>query len=180
MSDVPALSIAPLDHRDPAMAALIHAILMPAYAQEAALLGVTAFAPLQRTVDDLRADDDAYLGAFLGTRLVASLSIGPDTDAGEEDAGQWLISSLVVQPEFQRRGIARTLLGEALRAGAGRVFTVTTGLANAPALALYQGLGFVPYRLGTAGSEELALVKLRRGMAGREAGNKEASQTHDD
>jgi len=159
-----ALRIAPLDHRDLAVAAQIHAILMPAYAQEAAMLGVQVFEPLQRTVAQVAADDDLYLGAYVGERLAGALSIGPDRDAGEEQAGQMLISSLVVHPEFQRRGLARALLLEALRLGAGdaTVFTVATGLANAPALALYQGLGFVPYRLGTIGQEELALVKLRR------------------
>ena len=53
-----------------------------------------------------------------------------------------------MHPDHQRQGIARRLMRDALQRGAGLMFSVVTGAANRPALALYQGLGFVPYRQG--------------------------------
>jgi len=41
------------------------------------------------------------------------------------------------------------------------IFSVSTGVKNAPALALYKEFGFVAYRYGTIGPEALELVKLR-------------------
>jgi hypothetical protein len=41
-------------------------------------------------------------------------------------------------------------------------FAVSTAAGNTPALALYQALGFVPYRYGVVDPEALPLVKLRR------------------
>jgi len=161
--------IAVLDQAQRSVAEQIHAILMPAYEQEAALLGMPLPDPQAHTVEQLMADEDLYLGAFIGDQLVGALSMGVDRDVGEEGRQQMLISSLVVHQDFQRRGLARALLMHVLNQADGAlegsdttVFAVATGLANAPALALYQSLGFVPYRLGTLGPHELALVKLRR------------------
>ena len=47
-----------LDHRNPATARRIHAVLMRAHAQEAALLQVRHFAPLDRSVQDVQRDGD--------------------------------------------------------------------------------------------------------------------------
>ena len=68
----------------------------------------------------------------------------------------------MVHPSAQRQGIARALMQDALRRGAGMVYAVATGAANAPALALYRELGFVAYRQGSMGTAQLALLKLRR------------------
>ena len=148
--------IEPLNHRDGSAAAGIHAVLMLAYAQEAELLGVKDFAPLNRTLQDVQASVDFHLGALDGNEIVGVLSIGPD-----DEPDQLQVSSLVVHPKWQRRGIARTLLADAFRRAAGMNITVSTGAKNTPALALYREFGFVPYRYGTMGSEALALVKLR-------------------
>ena len=129
---------------------------MQAYAQEAALLGVHGFAPLQRTAQDIRADREAYLGGFESGRLVAAVAFGPDVDEP-----QLLVSSLVVEPAFQRRGIGRALMAEVLRLAADWPVAVSTALENTPALALYDSLGFVAYRWGSIGPSSLQLVKLR-------------------
>ena len=155
--DTPDVTIQPLDHRDPVSAEHIHAVMKLAYAQEARLLGVREFAPMQRSVQDIQAGGEFYLGAFSGDELLAALSIGPD-----DEPGQLLICALVVHPAAQRQGIGRLLVQDALRRGAGLVFAVSTAAANGPALALYRSLGFVDYRHGTLGAEALALVKLRR------------------
>ena len=148
--------IEPLNHQDPSVAARIHAVLMLAYAQEAKLLQVKRFAPLDRTPEDIRTSKEYYLGALEGNEVVGSLSLGPD-----EEPDQINIISLVVHPEYQRQGIGRSLLTEALRRGDGMVFSVSTGSRNTPALALYREFGFVAYRRGVIGPEALELIKLR-------------------
>ncbi len=146
-----------LNHRDPTVAAAIRSVLLPAYAQEALLLGAQHFAPLNKTVADVQASPDFHLGVMHGTQLLGVLSIGPD-----EQAQALCINMLVVHPQAQRQGLGRRLLQEALQRGPGMAFEVSTGASNAPALALYQQFGFVVYRHGTVGPEALPLVKLRR------------------
>jgi ribosomal protein S18 acetylase RimI-like enzyme len=146
-----------LDHRDPLVAKQIHEVLLLAYAQEAELLKVKHFEPLERTASDILSSTDYYLGAFLGKQLVGSLSVGPD-----DEPAQITITSLVVHPSRQRQGIGRSLVLEAIRRANGAVLSVSTAANNAPALCLYRGFGFVEYRWGTVGLEHIPLVKLRR------------------
>lgn len=153
--DAPAATIAPLDHRDPAVAQRLHDVLVLAHAQEARLLGATPAPLAGSTPADIQASDLFYLGALRGGELLGALILG-----GDDDPDQIRITTLVVHPAHQRQGIARRLVQEALRRGAGLVFSVQAGAGNAPALALYHGLGFVEYRRGTLGA--LPLVKLRR------------------
>jgi ribosomal protein S18 acetylase RimI-like enzyme len=150
-----------LSHRQPAVAAQIHTVLMLAYAQEAALLGVKNFPPLEQTASDIEASDEFFLGCFRDQELLGVISVRLD-----DEPGQINIASLVVHPAHQRRGVARALLTSALHRAAGAVFSVSTAAQNAPALALYQQFEFEAYRWGTlqgtAGDDALALVKLRR------------------
>ena len=128
----------PLDHQDPAIAEAILAVQLPAYRQEALLLGASSFPPLKRAVDDIVASRECYLGAFDRQQLVGALSMGLDTQPGQLN-----IASLVVLPSHQRRGVGRRLMAAVLEGCAGTVVTVSTGADNAPALALYQSFGFV-------------------------------------
>lgn len=154
------VSIEALDHRNPSVAAAMHVVWSLAYAQEAALLGVRHFAPLQRTVQDLQASADFYLGARVADELLGVLCIGPD-----DEPAQLCITALVVHPKAQRQGLGRLLVQDALRRGEGMAFAVATGAGNGPALALYRGLGFAAYRRGTMGPEGVDVVKLRRAPA---------------
>jgi ribosomal protein S18 acetylase RimI-like enzyme len=150
------VSIEALDHRNPALAEAIHKVWSLAYAQEAALMGVQHFAPLQRSVQDIQGSAGFYLGAFVAGELMGVLCIEPD-----DEPAQLCIAALVVHPKAQRQGIGRGLVREALRRGEGMPFAVSTGARNGPALALYRALGFVAYRYGTLGPEAVDLVKLR-------------------
>lgn len=148
--------ISTLSHADAAVAAQIHAVLRPAYAQEAALLnGGPDFPPLARTVADVQASADTHLGAWVGDELAGVLSVGDD-----DEPGQRCIGMLVVHPRHQRQGIARALMQAQLQREAMHAHAVSTGARNAPALALYTGLGFTVYRTGALGG--LPMVKLRR------------------
>ncbi len=151
-----------VDHRDAQVAARILAILRLTYTQEAAALGAIAAPPLGTTADDICGSAQFFLGAFIGAELVGVLALGPD-----DEPGQLHIATLVVHPQHQRRGAARALLLDLMQRAEGITLSVSAGAANAPALALYQGLGFEVYRRGIVGAEGLALVKLRRAAATR-------------
>ena len=149
--------IEPVNHRESAIAKRVHAVLKLAYTQEAALLQIRDFAPLDRSVEDLMASDAYFLGAMDGDELIGALILEADNEVNQLN-----ISALVIHPKYQRRGAGSLLVNEALRRGSGMVFSVSTAQKNAPALALYERLGFLAYRYGVIGPEEIALVKLRK------------------
>lgn len=151
------ICIEPIDNRRLATARQIHALLLLAAAQEAALLGGTTSLPAQRSIADIQAGPEYFLGASVDQQLQGWLSLRAD-----DDANQINIASLVVEPAHQRAGIGRSLVIEALRRGNGFVISVATPALNAPALALYAQLGFVEYRRGSIGQPAIELIKLRR------------------
>lgn len=152
------VSIHLLEHGTPNVAAQIHAVQMAAYAQEAALLGVTRFPPLDRTIDDVQQSGERFYGAFdpSGT-LVGALGSEP---ADGTDVIH--IASLVVAPSHQRKGIGRMLLEAALSAFGRCDVTVSTGAANTPALALYAAFEFREERRRVVGEDPIEIVELRR------------------
>jgi ribosomal protein S18 acetylase RimI-like enzyme len=151
--------IAALAHTTAAVAAEIHAVMALAYAQEAQLLQVRDFPPLAQSVADVQARQEFVIGARIDDELLGVVCVGPD-----DELQQLCITALVVHPKAQRQGIARQLLLAVFARGPGTVFAVATAADNAPALALYAQLGFVVYRQGAIGPEQLALVKLRRSV----------------
>ena len=145
-----------LDHHDLAVAERIHAIQMAAYAQEAVLLGAISFPPLQRQVIDVQRTEGQFLGVFLDGQLAGTLSVEPGNVEHE-----LTISSLTVDPEFQRRGLGRALIAAVFSEFAFRGLTVSTGARNLPALALYAEFGFVEFSRRLVGEEQLEVVELR-------------------
>jgi ribosomal protein S18 acetylase RimI-like enzyme len=154
---VSAVEIVVVDHTRDSVAQAIHAVQHAAYAQEAELLGAVDFPPLARTVEDVRSSAETFFAAWVGGRLVGSVSVEPDP---EVDAV--CVASLTVAPEFQRRGIAMALMIEVLKRYGEGPITVETGAANTPVLRLYDRLGFVEIRRWVVGPENLELVKLCR------------------
>jgi ribosomal protein S18 acetylase RimI-like enzyme len=150
------IHIAQIDHREPAIAAKIRAILELAYEQEAIAMGSVRLAEYDETVDEIQGSNEFFLGAMEAGELLGSLSIGPD-----DELNQISISTLVVDPKHQRKGVGRMLLADALQRARGMVVSVCTGANNLPALRLYQEFGFTEYRRGSIGPENLALVKLK-------------------
>lgn len=150
-------SLRVVDHRTRNMARQLHAVQMLAYAQEAALLGVDRFPPLEQTVEDLTGSTDEFVGAFVDDVLVGAVAVGRDDEGPGET-----ITSLVVHPAHQRRGIGRSLLRAVIARGRASGMTVQTAAGNMPALALYGQFGFRVYRRWFVGREPIELVKLRR------------------
>jgi ribosomal protein S18 acetylase RimI-like enzyme len=145
-----------IDHRDPHVASQVHALLQLAHAQESQLLGLDPEANPISSVGHVQTSNQFYLGAFDAEMLVGSASVEPG-----DEANQINIASLCVDPRYQRHGIGRSLVAEALRLGGSCSFSVATPARNAPALALYRSLGFVEHQHGTLGPGQLAMVKLR-------------------
>lgn len=168
------IRVEPLDPRDAAVASRIHAVQMAAYAQEAALLGVIDFPPLRHTVADIQADPASFTGAFVDGVLAGVISVEAEpADSSGPITGPITvpqvtvpqITALVVDPPYQRRGVARRLLRHVLDAYAGRAVTVSTGADNGPALALYTAHGFVETARRTVTPAGLVVVTLRRAAA---------------
>jgi ribosomal protein S18 acetylase RimI-like enzyme len=147
-------SVLPLEHRVLSTATKIHALQMAAYAQEAALLEVEHFPPLERAVSDVLDSDEVFLGIVLDETLVGCIAYEIQPDG-------WLISSLVVSPQHQRLGIARALVNAVLDLGRGKIMTVATGAKNTPALALYHSVGFSEYNRFLISKDGLEIVQLR-------------------
>jgi len=133
---------------------------MAAYKQEAELLGVRYFPPLERTPEDISRSDEHYLGVFENERLVGALSLSQNRRSLGMN-----IDSLVVSPARQRKGLGKALLAETLALYGTQTLTVQTGAKNGPALALYSGFGFSESNRIVVGYEELELVVLCRPAA---------------
>jgi ribosomal protein S18 acetylase RimI-like enzyme len=146
-----------LDPNVAGVAEAIHRVQQAAYRVEAELLGVTRFAPLDQTVAEIRASGALYYGNHANNELVGVLAC--ELGAGDAPCN---IDALVVMPEWHRRGIATHLLMHLEWKHPGRAFTVSTGIRNAPALALYRGWGFVEYAREIKGADPIEIVRLRR------------------
>jgi GNAT superfamily N-acetyltransferase len=132
------IRIQPLDLTRVAVAERVIAMQRRAYAIEARLIGFAGIPPLHEPLAALQATDERFLGADVDGTLagaVAYASAGATLD----------ITRMMVDPDYHRRGIARALLLAVFEVDPNaRTFTVSTGAANAPAIALYTGMGFWP------------------------------------
>ncbi|MEV0679247.1 GNAT family N-acetyltransferase [Actinosynnema sp. NPDC050436] len=131
-------AVVELDLSDDDVARAVHRVGLRAYAVEAALLGSTAIPALSETWQEMRARPLRWLGTHVAGVPVAFA-------AWSRVDGVLDIARLCVDPAHFRRGLGRALVSAVL-AGGGPA-TVSTGAANAPAIALYEGAGF--RRVGT-------------------------------
>ncbi|MFI5620076.1 GNAT family N-acetyltransferase [Streptomyces sp. NPDC051567] len=139
MPSTPPVRLRELDLADDATALAVHRIGRASYAVEAELIGFDGIPALRESLDRLRQRPLRWLGALAGDGALAGFA------AWEEEAdGGVRLDRLCVDPSWFRRGVASLLLGHLLsEAAPHRTVTVTTGAANAPAVTLYERLGFV-------------------------------------
>ena len=149
-------TVEPIDPSSASNAERIHAVQMAAYAQEAQLIGVTDFPPLHRTPEDVRSSTGRFLGAYVAEELVGIAGMESE---GEADI---CISSFVVHPAWQRRGVGRVLLHRLCERYRSGVLSVETATRNIPALALYRQAGFTEARRWFVDDGSLELVRLHR------------------
>ncbi len=154
------IQIREVDHRQPEVFAPLHALQMAAYAQEADLLDVHEFPPLAVTQQQLAQQAARYFCLFQGEQICAALAL--ETLA---DAQHYLIASLVVAPEQQRKGFARRLLQAVLQHFPQHCFQVSTASLNLPACQLYLSSGFrqkSKRKVHLQNGKTLQLVKFSR------------------
>lgn len=146
-----------INHRERAVAERIHAVQIAAYSQEAKLLGAESFPPLQRTIADIEGTNERFFGAFLDGTLVGVIAL-----EGDPSSAAMVISSLVVLPAFQRLGVGHSLLSTVVNKFPSQGLTVSTGLQNTPAMALYAQFGFLELRRHLVGPEKMPVVEFCR------------------
>lgn len=113
----------------------IHSVFQLSYAIEAKLLNATDFPPLKRPLESYLKSDNMFFGYLENGELAGVIEIEHNNDYTD-------INSLVVNPKFFRRGIARKLLAFVFNRFDSKCFKVETGTNNEPATGLYKKLGF--------------------------------------
>lgn len=113
----------------------IHAVFQLSYAVEAKLLDSIDFPPLKRPLESYLKSNNIFLGYYQNKELAGIIEL-------EYNSNCTSINSLVVNPKYFRRGIARELLEFVFNRFVSKLFSVETALNNEPAIKLYKNLGF--------------------------------------
>lgn len=131
--------IVTLNHTAEIVAKEIRAVFQASYAVEAKLLKAVDFPPLKRELSAFITSVNHFYGYQIEGKLLAVLELKQNDNAAH-------IQSLVVLPAYFRKGIGRELVHHVLQNHDDSLCTVETGLANLPAIALYESFGFVKTR----------------------------------
>lgn len=123
------------NHKTQGNAKQIWSIFQASYAIEAKILKAIDFPPLKRTVSDFVNSHTKFYAYYQDKDLCGMIEIKDDNNSTH-------IQSLVVYPEYFRKGIAKKLISFILSKRASLIFTVETGLNNIPAIKLYRSMGF--------------------------------------
>lgn len=145
-----------LNHKNEEAATQIREVFQQSYAVEAKLLNAgDNFPPLKRPLSAFIEASSEFYGYHVGDSLAAVIEV-----KSEEEATH--IHSMVVLPEFFRRGIASKLVAFVLEKFNSPLFTVETGAANGPAIALYERFGFILVKkwMTEFGIEKVAFEKI--------------------
>ena len=130
--------IGEIDHHKEQIAQEILKIQLPAYGIEAELMDFFEIPQLHETASDIQNSEEFFIG-FQEEELMGVVSY-------KIAEGLVDIHRLIVNPAYFRRGIGKRLVEYLLKRYKGYDFTVSTGTANKPAIALYQAFGFQEQR----------------------------------
>jgi len=148
--------ISQLKHADQLIAEQIHCVFQRSYQIEAELVGVKAFPPLARTINDIKVSNSLFYGLYEAGELAGVIEV-------EYKNCSLDIHSLTVDPSFFRRGIAGKLIEYVLGKFDWQKALVETALVNKPAIKLYEKYGFVTHKQWTPehGIEKVAMSQYR-------------------
>ncbi|MEM7167671.1 MAG: GNAT family N-acetyltransferase [Planctomycetota bacterium] len=151
----------PLRHESAAVAAEIQHVMHAAYSIEAELLGVDDFPPLRRSAAEIAVSESRFIGVHVAVGAARRLVAVAEVEQSCDEPSVTNLAALVVLPEYFRQGFATQLIHRVVRDAASDV-TVSTGVANQPALRLYAKLAFhEEQRWATECG--ISMVTLRRG-----------------
>jgi ribosomal protein S18 acetylase RimI-like enzyme len=145
--------IALIEHKKQDKALDIRRVFQVSYKIEAELLGAVHFPPLSRRIEAFYNCPNDFVGYYEDHKLVAVIEM-------KKEVSSMHIQSLVVDPDYFRRGIARKLIQFVLEHYTITQFTVETGRDNGPARKLYEGFGFVLEKTYTA-AENITKVRYQ-------------------
>ena len=113
----------------------IHSVFQESYSIEAKLLGIKDFAPLRRPIEHFKNSKNEFFG-FIDSEIIAGIIEIEDKETFID------INSLVVKPDFFRRGVGKGLLKFVFSRFGFKRYIVETAVNNLPATELYKKLGF--------------------------------------
>ena len=124
-----------LKNNDMETSSQIRSVFQFSYAVEAELLKVKDFPPLKLPLESYLKSSNDFYGYFENNELAGVIEV--------ERTEKYIdINSLVVKPNFFRRGIGRKLIEFTFNRFDSKLFIVETGVKNKPATKLYKKLGF--------------------------------------
>ena len=123
------------DNQDIYSAKEIRYVFQLSYKIEAELLNAIDFPPLKRTLEEFIKSNNTFY-CYYEEDVVAGVI---EVDSNDKSTH---IQSLVVHPDYFRKGIGEKLVKFVLKTYKSQIFTVETGLKNIPATNLYKKLGF--------------------------------------
>ncbi len=151
------MQVQAIDHTEAETAGRLYRLMQLAYKLEAQLIAADDFPPLRRTVEAIASADSVFYACIEQQELLAAIEL-----ACNEKALQ--IVSLVVNPQYARRGLGAALVRQAIEQSlAGdnaKDLLVQTAHNNRAAVALYQKLGFQLVRQFTT-NDGFELVEFR-------------------
>jgi len=124
-----------LENTESEVAKTIKEVFQLSYAVEAELLGAKDFPPLKRSLEGYTNSTNQFFGFYIQDEIAGITEI-------KKDPSQIHIQSLVVHPDFFRRGVGQGLMNFVLSHFESSRFMVETGVDNLPAIALYEKVGF--------------------------------------
>ena len=124
-----------INNKDPEISKQIRIVFQASYAVEAKLLNAIDFPPLKRSLESYIKSDNDFYGFVDKEELAGVIEINSNKEVTH-------IQSLVVHPNFFRRGIARELMEFVLNHYTSKTFMVETGVDNDPASLLYKKMAF--------------------------------------
>ena len=145
-----------INHTKIDIAKEIYRVFQVSYPYEAKLLGVTSFPPLNRTITDFQESTTLFYGYHEGEELAAVMELDVNQD-------HTLIRSLIVDPDFFRKGIASKLVQYAIHYNDVSKVLVETGNANIPAKILYLKHNFIEEKVWMTeiGIEKVGYVLIK-------------------
>lgn len=131
-NDADQVTIRKLDLSDRRVVTAILLVEKLAYTQEARIIGYHRIPALRDTVGSIRSSGETFFGLYDSDSLVAVISV-------ILEHSMLTICRLVVNPSFQRRGMASRLLNHIeVEYPNASVFRASTAAKNEPALLLYK------------------------------------------